>query len=291
MRKGEIADMPQDNNAIYDFKNIHTYLEYLLETKKKNNSQFSLRSWARHLGYNSPAYLSLVFSKERKVNISLIEKIKKTQKLSHRQWRHLKLLYLRSLHNDDLESELFLDLLNLNKPHQSNHISLDAFDVLSEWYYFTLIEVTKIKGFFINIPNIRKIFINKIEHESTILNALSFLERSKFLKKEGSRYIKASKGVGNIFSKIPSKTIQLFHHSMLDLAQTALKEQNLKERHFGASTFAIKKDFLDEALTIVERAHQEIQNLSSDQADYVYQFNTQLFKMTKKYLQDTNEQE
>lgn len=264
----------------FDFTDLESYLQKLFEEKKRNNPRYSIRSWSKRLGYKGPAYLAQVLKLERKANFNLLEKIYEHEKLNFREWRQVKLLYLSSQHQD-FDSKLFNDLLELNRPHQPHDISLDAFDVLSEWYYFTLVELTKIKGFEVTVDSIYGILQNELSKEA-IVDALEFLVKANYLGKESGGYRKNIEGIGQIFTSVPSQTIQLFHQSMLEIAKLAIEKQTMKERHYMSSTFAIKEEFVDIAMNIIEETHLKLQDLSSDNADFVYQFNTQLFKMTKK---------
>jgi len=268
-----------DQTEIFNHQDLQGYLNALLEDKKRKNSLFSIRAWAKLLNYNSAAYLGQVLKSERNANITLIKRIREAETLDERQWRHLKLLFLKS-HHQEIEDPLFTDLLQLNKPHAVHNISLDAFDIISEWYYFTIVESVKIKNFRLSVDSLKQVLVNKLE-DSQLREALKLLVRSDFLEFKDDVYKKTIDGVGHIFSKVPNKAINLYHRSMLSLAKKALQEQTIDERHFGASTFAIKKELLEEARKIIDRAHEKIQDLSSEEADYVYQFNTQLFKMTE----------
>jgi uncharacterized protein (TIGR02147 family) len=271
------------NNTVrpYEFENLTDYLKGLLEDKKKRNELFSIRAWAKLLGYNGPAYLAQAIKLERKPNLLLIERIRTTEKLDLKEWRHLKLLFLRSLHQE-LDGQLFVDLLELNKPYQPFNISLEAFDIISEWYYTTIIEMAKIKDLKLTAQSVQANLVKELDL-ATIENALEFLVRAEFLTKKDDEYIyNLKEGVGNIFSDVASPAIQLFHSAMLDISKEAITEQPKDERHFMASTLGIRVEIIDKANAIIEEAHRQIQNLSTPDSDAVYQFNSQFIRMTKK---------
>lgn len=80
---------------IFLFDDIVDYLNALLESKKRKNSNFSLRSWAKNLGYKFPSYLSQCLRNERAVNFSLVKRVVEKEGLTVSEKEFLVFLFLK----------------------------------------------------------------------------------------------------------------------------------------------------------------------------------------------------
>lgn len=80
---------------IYQYTDIKEYLIGIFNEKKKRNPLFSLRSWSRFLGYNSPSYISQVLAGERTVNAGLVESICASEGLTEQESHYLHWLQIK----------------------------------------------------------------------------------------------------------------------------------------------------------------------------------------------------
>ena len=265
--------------SIFDFDDLVVYLNALLDAKKQKNSRFSLRAWAKKLNYQNPSFISQVLKGERQANIVLVERVRDREQLDENEWRHLKILYIKSCQKEQSE-EIFKDLLKMNQPLDSENLSADYFEIVSEWYYLVIIEMTYLEGF----ESTAKYISEKIRgelNEEIVSKSIARLKKVGILEEINGRLKKSIEKATFVLPTVPNQSVRLYHRSVLEMAAHALDEQDINERDFRAGVVSLKKDQVKRAKQILDEAHREIQKLNSDEADCVYQLNTQLFQMTK----------
>lgn len=101
--------------SVFNFNSIADYLSELLEFKQQKNPNFSLRSWAKFLGYNGPSYLHQVMGNQKKSNIALVNRIASSESLSLRERKYLTILHYKNICKDEEKEYLSLFLLILNR--------------------------------------------------------------------------------------------------------------------------------------------------------------------------------
>lgn len=95
---------------IFSYDCIYRLLNDILEAKKKRNPLFSLRAWAKQLGYKSPSGLSLMLKGDRPVSSTLLLAVIRTECFSGPEAEHLRILYYKSSAIGD-DADIFLQLL------------------------------------------------------------------------------------------------------------------------------------------------------------------------------------
>ena len=104
------------NFTVYKYDDIVILLNDLLEFKKQSNSMFSLRAWAKVLGYTYPSYLSQCLRRERKINTDFMRRLFETSDFDKGEKEYLSFLYL--LHSaqdiDGLEIEMMRSVFCAN---------------------------------------------------------------------------------------------------------------------------------------------------------------------------------
>ncbi|EQC49878.1 hypothetical protein M899_2582 [Bacteriovorax sp. BSW11_IV] len=98
---------------VFDYACITTFLKDLLESKKAKNANFSLRSWSKYLGYNSPTYLSLCTRGLAQCNPIFIRRLFEKEEFSEQEKVYLTFLFLKNqcqdsegLYIDDLSAKV-----------------------------------------------------------------------------------------------------------------------------------------------------------------------------------------
>lgn len=274
---------------IYKIDDLNECMNTLFEQKKKRNPRYSIRAWAKQLGYNSAAFLGQVMKGQRSANMPLLRRIKESEDLDEAGWRHLKVLYLKSLYND--EDPIFDELmLSLNK--RDYDITFDRFELLSEWFYLAIYELAKHETFTPDAKTIQRALKFDLS-EDKINDAIKLLQEIGMLDEHGKRdHCKKigvvsqreendlSADIEKFISDKPNKIIRNYHHKNIDLAKVAIEEQSIDERFVSSSSVSLNKENLEKANKILKEAHMKILELPlSSDATSIYQFNAQFFKI------------
>ena len=81
----------------------------------------------------------------------------------------------------------------------------------------------------------------------------------------------------------PSEAIRQYHRQMINNALRALSETTMEEREMTGYSVPLRKKDIPEFKKMMRKFHREIARLAAKtNADNVYQFNVQLFPLTKQ---------
>lgn len=122
-------------NASSEPHNLRHYLQGKLLEKSTSNPRYSLRAFARDLGIEASA-LSKILSGKRRIGVKLFHRLAERLELSPDQ----KIYFSEAARPMDL-------LGQAAATPDYKIIEEEKFRLISEWFYYAILELTKIKGF------------------------------------------------------------------------------------------------------------------------------------------------
>lgn len=276
----------QEVDAIYKFNDAVDFLNYELESKRIKNARFSLRSWARQLGYENPSFLSHILKKERSLKIDVATKFASNLKLTGDKKKYFELLVLLKNSKTVDEKKLYFNILESLRPKNSQtpqSLSIEAFRVISDWYHTAILELVELSDFKNEIEWIKLRLGNEVSTQN-IEKAIDRLLKLELLEKSASGKLARIKDNPILLENyIPNDAIRYFHKQMIEKAKVAIEEQDVKDRDIRGSMIAIQAKDYSKIQQIIKKAHAEIVKYSCDgDGDEIYQFNTQFFRITKR---------
>lgn len=243
-------------------KQYQEILANQLAYRKKQNPRYSLRSFAKNLGM-SPGQLSSLINGKKALTLKQAAKLIEKLDLDEDSSTEIIKCLVPDLKNDSFQ----------NRP-----LAEDEMAVVSEWYYFAILSLGKIKnnratGEWIG----RKLAI----HPKVAADALQTLVRMGLIQVEGSSFCQTGLALVTK-TDIPSAVIRGYHRQNLKKAEEKMESVPVPERSFNSITFAANPDKLEEAKRMIERFLGRLsRTLEDDHTTEVYTFATQLFPLTK----------
>lgn len=251
----------------------------LLRRKRKNLS-YSVSSFARDLKVSQP-FLSQILSKKRKLSddraLSLLENLKITPA---RQKLFINLVRMDLLRDPKSQNVLAREVNSLLKKHPGfSALSEDAFNVISDWYYFAILELTELKAFRVCPKWIgKRLGLN----EKLIEGALERLKRLNLLEEDNKGNLKKTKK-DYIFENVSSVAIKKHHVQSLALAQKALEQQPMADREFFTVTIPMnKKKMAYVKQAIRDFSEKLMSELQEDEPDSVNKLAIQFFRLDRE---------
>jgi len=232
----------------------------VLNERKINNSQYSIRAFARAL-HLVPSHLSEILSGKRSVTLKALHKIGAALLLS----------------TEEVSS---FQRIEKNQVISNYENIKDEFDLISEWYYFAIISLSEIKDFQSNTDWIAdRLGINK----TTAKYAVSkLLEKGLLFETKKGEWFSANKSITTTVD-IPSMAIKKFHNTSLEQAKDSLFNCPVEERDFSSMTISINSKNLEKAKKRTQEFRRELSEiLKKGSKDRVYKFNFQLFPISKE---------
>jgi uncharacterized protein (TIGR02147 family) len=270
---------------VFSFEDPVDYLIFEFRERQARNARFSLRAWARQIGYENPSYLADVLKKERKLKLDLANKLALNLNLKGKSKRYFEYAVLLQNSKSDVEKSAYKKLLLDLRPKHTEPLtplSLEVFTLVSEWHHWAILQgisLTDVDGcedkLFLRLGHLieKRVFRSAIDR----LHQLGLLE----LGKDG-RWKKTFQSK-ILEPQIPAVAVRNCHAQFMERAREALQEQSREEREYHSTTLAISMAKIESAKKIIQDCHKKLVALAeSGAAEEVYQLNTQLFRLTKR---------
>lgn len=245
-----------------ELKNIE-FLEYLkaeLFQRGRRNKNYSLRSFAKSLDI-SPSSLSAIINGKRPL----------TNKMVRRLCEQLKVSPQRFISSSD---------------ERYSKVDLDSFSLISDWYYFAILELIKLKDFNSSIESIAE----RIGLEcSQVKIAIDRLVRLGLIgiSENGEISDQSTGFTTNIGKEIEDRALREYQKQILEKSLTALEDVPIENRNHTSMTFAVSKEDLEEGKKIIKKFRRDLgiffQRKGARAAVYdeVYQLSVSLFPLTQ----------
>ncbi|MBI3555839.1 MAG: TIGR02147 family protein [Deltaproteobacteria bacterium] len=223
-----------------DYRRI---LKRELESRCQQNARYSLRAFARDLALPA-SRLSEVLNGKQGLSRERASGIATTLGFSASESDVFCDLVESQHARGRVNRELAKVRLEKNRINSSFHdLQLDAFQAVSDWYHFALIQLISLPEFKNDPAWISKALgISAVEAR----DAMERLERLKLIEVKRGKVTRLQEFVA-VNEQTPSSAIRKFHRQVLERAMLALDNQPLEERSFSAIFVPIDKQRMVEA--------------------------------------------
>ena len=265
---------------VTEFIDYKMYLKKVFEEKMEKNSSYSLRSFADRLEL-SPSHLSRVLNGQKKLSAISAMKISKRLKHCSKEQNHFAdLVQLEKLPEGEFKLELLEKISKNCSAGYKRILSIEQFKVISQWYHFAILALTKTKGFKSSPQWIAKrLGITAYDAKFAIDRLLEL----GLLKIADNNDNICAVDNGNISTTedISSMAIRENHKQNIRKSLLALEKQNVNERVFNNCIVAIKKKNLPRIRKEIMKVFDNLnETIDTDKGEELYQFNLQFFKIT-----------
>jgi uncharacterized protein (TIGR02147 family) len=243
------------------------------QKKSLNNAYYSLRAFARDLNLTS-GHLSEILN--FKSGLSDKKAIAISKVLFSNEEDQKLFLNLVKISNSAAEEKERLEKELYNYDSSYLKISDDYYHVLTEWYYFALVELVKVVDFKNDdewIANRLKIPVASVKPAIERLIRVELLELVDGNLIQTYDYFVSPSGT-------PSDTAKKFHKQLLNKAILAVDEQKIEERNFTSGFLRVRKEDLPKAaLKIKEFRREFAKEIEEGEGhDSIYGLTIQLFR-------------
>ncbi len=271
--------------TIYDYENASKFLLDAWGEKKKRNPSFSMRSWAKKLGFQNNTPLSLMLNGKRPISRKYIPSFIEDLNLSSREGIYLESLIEYNCAKDDKKKIFYYKRLkDLNPSNKVHFKEVDIHDFFKDPIHFYLLEIINQQGFKFEINWIKEHLAVDYSIQE-IKSAFEKLIRYGYIQKIESILIREDSHFMNKVD-IPSQTVRSFHISCSQKAIEILKRKDASEktyeREMNSFIFNFNKENLPQAKEELRDFYKqfikkfEITDLS---AKSTYQLNLHFFKI------------
>jgi uncharacterized protein (TIGR02147 family) len=223
-------------------KDYRAILMEELERRCERNHRYSLRAFAKALGLTS-ARLSEIMNRKSGLSRDAAAKIAKRLELNKSETDMFCDL-VESEHARSHAKRRFAKLkLQKYKDDQYRQLHADTFAVISDWFCFAILELTKLKEFESDPGWIAQALGISLRDATS---AIERMERLQLIRVDDG-IISLSGDFSANPTEVPSESIRKFHRTVLEKALAALADQPTQKRDFSTVLLAIDSRRLSEA--------------------------------------------
>jgi len=280
--------------TVFNFDDPVAFLNAQFRERQKKDPKFSLRAWARQMGYQNPSLLFQVLKGERRLKMDLASKCAASLNLKGKSLRYFEIIVLNHSCESAAERRMFKAMLAKLRPRQrrvADALSLDVFALAADWYHWAIWTMAELSDFKLDVNWIQSRLGDDLD-KKTIKQAIDRLFRLGLFIREPNGTLKRTEPDENHLLanySMPSEAVRNYHSQMIERARASVELQTIEERVLRGSTLAFHKNDLPKVAAILAEAHDKVMELAvTADADEVYQFNSQFFRLTKKKVERTH---
>lgn len=260
---------------VSDFREL---LNLEFQKRCKKNSRYSLRAFAKSLDFE-PSHLSKILSKKRKLSFDNFIKLAHKMKLNESELEKFKF----GLFGNKVETALELET------PEYNQLEEDTFNIISDWYHYAILELTKINNFKPNVEWIaRKLGISKSE----VLIAKKRLLNVGLLQiQNDGNWVDLSGAITTIQNTYTNSAYKNLQKQILSKAINAVNEIPFQKRTQSSMTMAIDSNLIEDAKALTTEYRRNLCKLlkSSEKRDSVYHLSISLYPVTLDLLSENED--
>lgn len=259
-----------------------SYRDILLDEfqiRSSANTAYSLRAYARDLGLSSSRLSAILKGHEglsRQVAESIACKLALSDKLSEYFCDLVESEHARS----EISRKIARARVEAVRFKSEHRLSLDAFQLLSEWQHFALREMVRLRGFRLDFS----ILAARLQiEENVVRDSWERLVRMNLVAQDPDT--QQWKTMDELQSPVgeTSHAIQKYHRQMIEKSQVALREDPVSRRYFSSIVVPMDPNRLAEAGNLIRTFRRSFEEKLPRDADAteVYCLTLNLFNLTR----------
>jgi len=272
---------------IYGYTDYRNYLRDFYDFRKSSQKGYSYRAFSKAAGFSSPNFLKLVIDGKRNISPEATEKFISAIGLKSKLADYFRILVRMNQGKDDIEKEKYFYQLRKMTPYaKRRQLNAESLQYLSHWLYPVIREMIALGEFRDDPYWITRRITADVTH-SEVSSALQFLIKEKFIEKSSSGKWLAKDEMVLSSDEVRSLAIRNYHRQMMERATQCLESLEIDEREFGAVTFVMPDDLMEELKKKLKDFRSElhgwaVQACEDSKSDVVVQVNFQMFPHTRK---------
>lgn len=270
---------------VYEYSNPSQFLKDSLVYKKAQNPRFSMRAWAKAMGFTSHSSLVLLLNGRRQIRTEHLEKLQKGLKLSESEGKYFRALVRKQLARDPRECDEIDQQLRLWGPQREEALlETERFRLIADWIHMAILEMTRLRDFQPNAQWIqnrlhRPVALDEIEKAIQRLFQLGLLQETK---EPGHKTWNKTNERLTTPKDRASESIREYHRQVIGNALEAIDSQGVQERVLNSCTMTIQTRHLDAAKELIAKFRADMAKLlEADGGDETYQLSVQFFRLTR----------
>lgn len=269
----------QNKPDILTYLNYRVYLRDLFSFNKTHFRVFSNRYIVKKAGFGSPSTLNNIINGKRNVSLNAAERFAAAFQLHETERRYFLALVAfnqaASLTEQEKHFEVLTSLRTNNKT--AGKLESGQEEYLSQWWHPVVREALMLpdaKKSSIWLARVLNPAITPAEAKASI----KLLKRIGLVTKKNGAWRQKEKTLASDPQLLTVKAAQ-FHRQMIRLGMESISRVDQEDREISGTTIRIAKKDVPRCVELIREFRKKLLCLAatSENADQVYQFNSQLF--------------
>lgn len=246
------------DEIVYEYDNPHHFLSEVLRRIQARHPKYSLRSWAKKLGFRDPTLLSRLLNGKRSLTPRLAEQISSRIFLQRTAARYFELIAAARHAKSRTQKDLaHLKARELSVLRNAQSITADQFEAISGWHHLAILNMLALKGFKSDPQWIAEHLENRCS-VAEVKEAWERLQRLGLITQAPQGHWKAPSQSIWFGGTKPSAAIRDYHRQNLERAQESIEKQAFEDRQFLASTLTVRADDAPKVRELLEQVQRAL---------------------------------
>ncbi len=267
---------------LYEYLDFRTLLRDYFEGCRAKSSKYSMRFFAKRLGFGSPNYIQRILAGERKLSEATLDRLIEMLELKGTEQEYFELLVRMEQTKDINRRNQYFNQISSIRRRKTKVTTLDEaqYACISSWIHWVVREISFLDGPLENVQWILRHLRVKVS-PAVMTRCLKDLEAAGLLIRENGQ-LKAAMSSINFPEEVYSLALLNYHRQILEQAIQALHEQSSNEREYGAilaATTPEKYQLAKEKMKKFRGEMLELLDTPEGEATRVINFSFQLFQV------------
>lgn len=252
---------------------IVSYIEEVYKRRKKVNSNYSLRSFARNLGVSSSVIIQIL-NKKKRVSPKILKTIAPKLEMPEDVFQKFlqKQIHIKKITN----------VTSLEKPSMKT-IDVESFEVISTWYNYAILELFHLEGFDFNAQNVARVLKLPVTEAETALKNLQKV--GLITLAETGNYVPTCDYTVINSVEAPSLAMKKRQKQIMEIAALKIDAVSQELRDNSSITLAVDLELLPEIKEKIKKFRRSLGNYisqNSNNASSVYELQINLIPLVLK---------
>lgn len=268
---------------IFEYLDYRSFLRDWHQQRKATHRSFSLRSFSKAAGFQSPNFFKLVMDGARGLTEDSLAKFAKGLKLNKQESDFFyNLIFFTQASSVEKKDYYYKKLLQSRKFNQLKPIEKDHYEFYATWYHPIIRELITARDFDGTPGWLAQRIYPRITTEQAE-KSLELLEGLGFIKKDNGDRWHQKNPIISTGAESTSHTLMKYHQNLLNLHRQLLEHVPSDQRDVSALTLGVHKERIPQLKKKIQEFRQEILKLvcNDDQAEDVVVLSMQMMPMTR----------
>jgi uncharacterized protein (TIGR02147 family) len=271
-------------SSIYEYKKASRYLVDRVLEKQKADRRFSIRRWAKEMGFPSHSLLAMVLQGKRNLTLKQVPYLAQGLGLStHEKMFFQGLIQVENARTPEEKDwcELWLSDLRPHSTAKTEIREIDEYLSIAQWIHPALLALSDTRDSYRSAEEAA----SKLDSKASPLEIRSAIERLvslSLLEKDAQGTYRATCKRLTTKDDVANRGAREYHKQCANLIADRIDLQDVKEREFQSAAIAIPTSKIPLAKEMIRKFRVQFNEaMSSEYSDQVYQLNLHFFRLTE----------